>query len=66
MPCHPDRVRRNYHKIVMKEEDEIRTGNRLIMIEVSKLDIATWMTAKEIEHNVWRAIHNGIRLRWVK
>ncbi len=65
MPCHPDRVRRNYHEIHMLEKEEPQTGDTMVIIRVSKKDdIASAMSAREIEHNVWRAIKNGIRLRW--
>lgn len=66
MPSHPDRVRRSYHKIMMNETDDMRTNNKIITIQISKQEMATWMSAREIEHNVIRAIRNGIRLKWAK
>jgi hypothetical protein len=66
MPCHPDRVRRNYHKIVMNEIEDVITNDIVVTIRVSKREIASAMSAREVEHNVWRAIQNGIRLRWAK
>ncbi len=64
MPSHPERVRRSYHEIKMHEYEDIQTNDKMLTIRVSKAEIATAMTAREIEHNVWRAIRNGIRLRW--
>ena len=64
MPSHPDRVRRSYHEIRVKENTELTTGDNIIQIKITKLELATAMTGTEIYHNVLRAIKNGIFMRW--
>ena len=66
MPSHPERVRRNYHKIEIVEFDQIKTDDKVISISISKRDIASAMSAREIEHNVFRIIRQGIYLSFGK
>lgn len=64
MPAHPDRVRRNYHRILIGETRNLVKDEDVIQIHITKQEIATAMTAREIYFNVMRAIKNSIFERW--
>jgi hypothetical protein len=64
MPSHPDRVRRSYHGIYIKDYKDMARDEDCITIRISKEEIATAMSAKEIYHNVVRAIRLAIFDRW--
>ena len=61
MPSHPERVRRSYHDIKIIELENIPANKILITIPISRLEIATAMTKKELEYNVIRLIKKGIQ-----
>lgn len=64
MPSHQERVRRNYHTIVLREAADPPTGDMLIQIRVTKAEIASCMRTDEIERTVLRAVQRGIRGQW--
>lgn len=64
MPSHPDRVRRNYHEIKIGEKRSIIDDEDIIYIKVTKKEIASAMSAREIFNSIVRAIRNGIFERW--
>lgn len=60
MPSHPERVRRNYHKITIIENEHLPTNEFQIHISISKREIASWMTKYEVEQAIFRLIKKGI------
>jgi len=64
MPSHPDRVRRNYHSIVMGNKHNISTDEEIIYVKISRHVLASSMHASEIFQEVIRAIKKGIFDRW--
>lgn len=60
MPSHPERVRRNYHTIKLSVEEEVKTNHQVIQIRISRLEWVTAMSKREIMHNIYRSIRNGI------
>lgn len=60
MPSHPDRVRRNYHKITVENHKEDRTNDSVINIRISKVQIATLMSKYEVRREIWRMISEGL------
>lgn len=60
MPSHPDRVRRNYHTIEIIEESPAQYYESNIHIKISKLDIASCMSKREVKVMVFKYIDKGI------
>ncbi len=60
MPSHPDRVRRSYHEINIGEYHMPMENEQMIYIRISRMQIASCMSKREIEHNILRSIRLGI------
>lgn len=60
MPCHPDRVRRNYHNINIITNQSTQFEETTIHISISKAAIASCMSKQEIRRELFRIINKGI------
>lgn len=60
MPCHPDRVRRNYHDITIQTRENFETRATEVRISITRQDVATAMSARELKHAVLKRIGDGI------
>lgn len=60
MPCHSDRVRRNYHKIILGSNNDHANNEQIISIRITKLQIATKMSKTEVVREIFRSVRNGI------
>lgn len=52
MPCHPDRVRRDYVTTTVIEQHNIQNNEISFQFIVTKIDIASWPSAREMKHNI--------------
>lgn len=59
MPSHPDRVRRNYHDITIQEYPTYYMETQII-INISRLEIATCMSRIEIERKIFKLVRKGL------
>lgn len=48
MPCHPDRVRANYHTIETDVYKDTRTDTVSIRVTITKARIASWSRSKAL------------------
>lgn len=61
MPSHPDRVRRNYHDIILNTYEIVRTNEQIININITKHEIASIMSKYEMERHILSLIRKGIQ-----
>lgn len=61
MASHQDRVRRNYHTIEMVEHEAPHGFEQTISIQITRMEIATRMSKRDLEDYVLRKIQNQIR-----
>lgn len=54
MPSHPDRVRRNYHDIEIREYHDIPGNIQVVTIRISKADIASTMSQQDLQYLVYK------------
>lgn len=64
MPSHPDRVRANYHKVILVEMIEPQTDSQLIQLRITKADIASQMSKKELKNAIWNKIMKEIDISY--
>ena len=60
MPSHPDRVRRNYHNIIIEEYHDLTGYEQTIIVKISRIDIASLMTRNEIKHMIGQKLSDSI------
>lgn len=60
MPCHADRVRRNYHDVEVREVERPAAMETLVVIHISRQAIASCLSPREVEHEVLRRIRCGV------
>ena len=65
MPSHADRVRRNYHNIKICETKDVQNNAHVIQVIITRLDIASKMSVREVEYEVWRLVQKGIIEQYV-
>ncbi len=60
MPSHPDRVRANYTSIILEEHNDFRTYEQIIQIRISRIEIASALSKREILQKIIMLIKNGV------
>lgn len=60
MPCHADRVRRNYHRLTLIEREDPAQLRTRVEIVIDRDEIATAMSAREVKRLVMRHVSEGI------
>lgn len=60
MPPHPDRVRRNYHNIIISEHEDLTGYEQIITVRISRIEIASLMTKNEMKYMINQKISKCI------
>jgi hypothetical protein len=61
MPSHQDRVRRAYHDIEIVDYQNLKGYEQLITISITRMDIATQMSQRDLRYLVLKKIDEGIK-----
>lgn len=65
MPSHQDRVRRNYHTIQLREWDNPGSYEQRVEISITRMEMASAMTRRDLEQLVLQRIRQGIHEQYV-
>ena len=60
MPSHPERVRRNYHEVLLLTTDAHWSDSWDIMLKISRAEIASTLSARELKRWILRRIEQAI------
>ncbi len=64
MPSHPDRVRRSYHEAQVAVWDAPQTLEVHIAVVVSRVALASWVSARQAREMVFASIADHIDAEW--